>query len=455
MKCLTGILLLAGVALVTTGCSTKSHSSSSSTGSNSGLTFAPGSSFLFATEFGTNTYDATTQQGDTVTGVAQDSLNNVYVAGYTAGNLPGFTVSEGVLKGVVFQLTGTGGLVWSRELTSGKGDTIGGMVNVGSNVIVAGTTFGAYPGFSNPSGIGEIFLGNFDMAGNLIWLYQYPATSSISVESVAGDSSGNVIVGGEIADGTGGNDLYLSKFDSKGNQVWFMTFGSGAQDGLSSITADKSGNIYATGYTSGPFPGGPGTSTPMLFVGKFSGSTGGNVWVQQSNTNPGLAGLTPSAITATTDGQLFLEGQTGTDPSSTQIQVMKMSASSGSITWSYHFGAGTQNLPGQGIVADASDNLYVAGITNGALVSGATAGSDDVFLAKLSSSGTAVWAQQIGTGKEGQRNASGLPVFSNATPLYLNLGSQGVALAGMTYGQFAGFSNPNAYAELFAAEYGP
>ena len=452
MKNLTGALLLASVVLVMTGCNSASHSSSSggTTGSNSGLTFTAGSSFLFATEFGTNTWDATTQQGDTVTGVAQDSLYNVYVAGYTAGNLPGNTVPEGVLKGVVFQLTGTGSLVWSRELTTGKGDTINGMVNVGSNVIVAGTTFGAYSGFTNPSGVSEIFLGNFDVAGDLIWLYQYPSTSNISVESVTGDSSGNIIVGGEIADGTSGHDLYLSKFNSKGNQLWFMIFGSGAQDEINSVTADKNGNIYATGFTSGSFPGSAGTTASMPFVGEFSASTGANVWIQQSNSVPGLSGFTPTAITATTDGQLFLEGQTGTFPTSAQIEVMKMSASSGSIVWNYQFGAGTANLPGQSIVADSSDNLYVAGLTTGALVAGATAGVDDVFLAKLSSSGTAVWAQQLGTGKEGSR-----VTMSASTPIYLNLGSQGIALAGMTYGQFAGFSNPNEYAELFAAEYGP
>ncbi len=450
MKSLTGIFLLTGVALFATGCSSSSHSTSNSTGSNSVLTFTAGSSFLFAKEFGTNTYDATTQQGDTVTGVAQDSLNNVYVAGYTPGNLPGFTVPEGVLKGVVFQLTGTGSVVWVRELTSGKGDTIDGMVNVGSNVIVAGTTFGAYPGFSNPSGISEIFLGNYDIAGNLIWLYQYPSTRNISVASVTGDSSGNIIVGGEIVDGTSGADIYLSKFDSKGNQVWYMTFGSGGQDSLSSITADKSGNIYATGFTSGAFPGSAGSMSSLPFVGEFSGSTGGNIWVQQSNTNSGLAGFAPSAITATTDGQLFLEGLAGTYPTSAQIEVMKMSAPSGSVVWHYEVGAGTANLPGQSIVVDTSDNVYVAGITSGALVTGATAGTDDVFLAKLSSTGSAIWAQQLGTGKELPRGSSGASV-----PIYLNLGSQGVALAGMTYGQFAGFGNPTGYAELFAAEYGP
>ncbi|MDE3062195.1 MAG: SBBP repeat-containing protein [Acidobacteriota bacterium] len=452
MKNHVSIFLLAGSVLLLTGCNSSSHSSSNTgnTGSSSTLTFTAGSSFLFATEFGTNTWDATTRQGDTVSGVAQDSLNNVYVAGYTAGNLPGYTVPEGVLKGVVFQLTGTGSLVWGRELTTGAGDTIDGMVNVGSNVIVAGTTYGAYPTFSNPGGISEIFLGNFDVDGGLIWLYQYPSTSNISVESVTGDSSGNIIVGGEIADGANGEDLYISKFDSNGNQLWFMTFGSGALDGINSVTTDKSGNIYATGFTSGVFPGSAGTTTSMPFVGEFSATTGANIWIQQSNTVPGLVGFTPTVITATTDGQLFLEGQTGTFPTSAQIEVMKMSSSAGTIAWSYNFGAGTQNLPGQGIVADSSDNLYVAGLTTGALVTGATAGVDDVFLAKLSSSGTAVWAQQLGTGKEGSRVTP-----STSTPIYLNLGSQGIALAGMTYGQFSGFSNPNEYAELFAAEYGP
>lgn len=451
MKSLTGTLLLAAATLVLMGCSSKSHSSSGgSTSSTSVLTFTAGSSFLFATEFGTNTYDATTQQGDTVTGVAQDSLNNVYVAGYTAGNLSGYTVPEGILKGVVFQLDGTGKLVWGRELTSGAGDTIGGMVNVGGNMIVAGTTYGAYPGFSNPNGIGEIFLGEYDLAGNLIKLYQYPSTSSVTVEAVTSDSSGNIIVAGEIAGGSNSQNLYLSKFDSNGNQIWFITFGSGAQDGMNSVTTDKNGNIYATGFTSGAFPGSAGATLSMPFVAEFSATAGANLWVQQANTNSGLTGFFPSAITATTDGQLFLEGQTGTYPTSAQIEVMKMSASAGAVVWHYEFGAGTSNLPGRSIVADSNDNLYVAGMTGGALVTGATAGVDDVFLAKLSSTGSAIWAQQLGTGKEGARTT---PTVS--TPMYLNLSSQGVALAGMTSGEFSGFSNPSEYAELFAAVYGP
>ncbi len=451
MNSVAGMLLISVSMIFVAGCSSSSHPSGGTTPPPpSGLTFSAGLTFEFVQEFGTNTYDATTNQGDTITAISQDSNDNIYVAGYTAGNLPGYSGQVGILKGMVFERDPAGNAVWSRELTTGAGDTLNGMVNTGGKMTVAGTTFGAYPGASNPSGISQVFLAQFDAAGDLDWLHQYPSSAAMTIAQLSSDKTGNLIVAGQIAGGGGSQNLYVEKFDPNGNVLWTVTYGSAAQDVMSGVTADSNGDIYAIGFTSGAYPGSQSGSPSMPFVLKLSGTSGANIWVQQSNSNPTLSGFAPSAITATADGQLYLEGQTGTYGMSAQIEVVKMSAASGTVAWNYPFGAGTSNLPGQGIVADSSDNLYVAGLTGGSLIPGVTAGVDDVFLAKLSSTGTAIWAQQIGTGMELPRMSS-----TGSTPIYLNLGSLGVALGGMTYGQFPGFSNPNQYAELYVARFGP
>ncbi len=451
MKSVAAALLISVSTMFVASCSNSSHVSGGTTPPPpAGLTFSAGSTFEFVQEFGTNTYDATTHQGDTITAISQDSNDNIYVAGYTAGNLPGYSGPVGLLKGMILQRDPAGNAVWGRELTTGAGDTIDGMVNVGGKMIVAGTTFGAYPGTSNPSGISEVFLAQFDAAGDLDWLHQYASSAAMTVAQMSSDQSGNLIVAGEIAGSGGSQNLYVEKFDPTGNVLWTVTYGSAAQDIMSGVTADRNGDIYAIGFTSGVYPGSQSGSPSMSFILKLSGTNGANLWVQQSNSNPALAAFAPTAITATADGQLYIEGQTGTYGMSAQIEVVKMSATSGTVAWNYPFGTGTSNLPGQGIVADSSDNLYVAGLTGGALISGVTAGVDDVFLAKLSSTGSAIWAQQIGTGMELPRMSS-----TGSTPIYLNLGSEGVALGGMTYGQFPGFSNPSQFAELYVARFGP
>ncbi|MGA8043896.1 MAG: SBBP repeat-containing protein [Terracidiphilus sp.] len=447
MKSLVGALLFSVSAVFVAGCNGSSHHTTPTPPS---LTFSAGSSFYFVNQFGTGTFDATTQQGDTIAGIAQDSLNNIYVAGSTVGNLPGYSVPVGVSKGVVFGRDPDGNAVWARELTTGAGDTINGMVLAGDYVIVAGTTKGAYPGASNPNGISQVFLAELDAVGAVVWLYQYPSAGGITVEALTQDANGNLIVAGEIAGGTTARNLIVEKFDPKANLLWAMTYGTGAQDSMYGVTADSNGDIYVIGSASGAFPGSASGSPTTQFVAKVTGANGSVVWVQQQGSVPALAGFTPSAILATANGQLYLEGQTGTYGTDAQIEVMQMSASAGAIAWHYLFGAGSSNIPGKSIVVDSNGNFYVAGMTGGALVSGATAGVDDVFLAKLSASGNAIWAQQLGTGKEGPRVSSTV-----ATPIYLNSGSMGVAVGGMTSGAFSGFSNPNQNADLFAARYGP
>jgi endonuclease V-like protein UPF0215 family len=116
------------------------------------------------------------------------------------------------------------------------------------------------------------------------------------------------------------------------------TYGGTANDAGFGITIDSSGNSYITGYFQGTVNFGGGDVT----------SAGGN-----------------------------------------DIFVLKLN-SSGTFQWVSTFG-GTSNDNGYGITIDSSGNSYITGYFNGTVDFGGgdvtSAGSTDIFVLKLNSSG--------------------------------------------------------------------
>jgi hypothetical protein len=433
------------VAALGAGCIAGCTSGTPGNHGGTSSTFAAGPAMRFLNQFGTGTYVAATQQGDAMTALSATAGGDLLVGGYTAGNLPGYTGAVGILKATLYLLDASGRPIWARELSSGAGDTIAGVAATSSGIVVAGTTMGALSG-SNTAGIQETFLASYGTAGNLQWLKQYPSAVNVQVESMSVDGSGNIVLAGETGDSQHGQDLFVEKLDSTGNEQWEKTFGNGAVDVMAGVTVDGSGNIDATGSTNGPFPGGTAKATGVPFVLQLDGGTGSAVWVQPLAGIAALAGMSPSAIQTAPGGKLDLLGQVGSYPTNAQIEVVQLDQASGSVMWNTAFGAGTQNLPGQGFAVAANGDLYVAGMTHGGLIPGANASVDDIFLAKVGPTGSGVWAEQLGTGSDGPAIES-----SASTPVYVTLSNLNAVVGGMTAGQFSGFSNPNQAIELFVA----
>src|SRR5262249_36134175 len=74
--------------------------------------------------------------------------------------------------------------------------------------------------------------------------------------------------------------------------------------------------------------------------------------------------------------------------------------STGTALWAVDFGgSGTFEEPG-GLAVDGAGNVYVTGLFEGTAAFGGvsltSAGGDDVFVAKLTSAGTVAWAKRFG-----------------------------------------------------------
>ncbi len=209
--------------------------------------------------------------------------------------------------------------------------------------------------------------------------------------SVAIDTSGNVYLSGEtqsttgIASGgfqniySGGyKDAFLVKYDSSGNRLWSTYYGGTSYEWGYSIATDVSGNVYMAGMT---------TSSFGIAHNGFQNTISGGF-----------------------DGFL-----------------VKFDAN-GNRLWATYYG-GLNDDRVYTVATDASDNVYIAGITgtiygiaSGGFQNTYGGGSSDAFLVKFDTNGNRLWSTYYG----GNGYDQGYSVITDA--------SENVYLSGYTDG---------------------
>lgn len=175
--------------------------------------------------------------------------------------------------------------------------------------------------------------------------------SSASGSSYVTGSFENIAMFGSIQQTSAGlTDFFLAKYDKNGNVVWAKHAGDTGNDQGNGIVMDNAGNLYVTGFFNGTV-------------------TFGNL---------------PS-LSSTFDDIFIVKYDT-----------------LGNALWAVKAGGATSDR-GNGISADTLGNIYITGYfsgsaaTFGSLPSLSSSGSNDAFIAKYDTSGTAVWAKKGGS----------------------------------------------------------
>ena len=366
--------------------------------------------------------DAGAQAGFSVTSTP---AGEVLLAGRFGGSVNfggGALQSAGELDVFVAKLDASSGHLWSRQLFGDEpnedrtpsiaADAAGGVVLTSG--FTTSVDMGA--GVVKSAGDSDILLAKYDAAGNHVWSKHFGDASSQIPRGIAVDPAGHTIVAGSF-EGTvdfGGGpltalgiDVFVAKFDAAGGHVFSKRLGGALVDDASAVAVDASGNILLAGHFEGnvDFGGGPLTSAggADIFVLKLNPS-GAHVW-----SKAGGGDVTSFVdLAAGPSGEVIAGGYSqaavdfGGGPlvsaGSLDIFIAKLDANGGHA-WSYRFGDAAAQL-GLGVAVDAGGNAAITGRFKGAADFGlgplVSAGGDDVFVAKLAPSGSPLWSQRYG-----------------------------------------------------------
>jgi len=268
------------------------------------------------------------------------------------------------------------------------------------------------------SGSEDIFVAKLDINGNWLWAKQAGGTNGDDCYGIAIDTNDNSYVTGIFSESatfgtttltsSGYFDIFVAKIDHNGNWLWAKQAGGTGLDFGYSIAVDTNDNSYVTGIFSESATFGTTTLTSSgyydIFVAKLD-SNGNWLWAKQAW---GTGENVDFSIVVDANGNSYITGcfsgnstfgtTTLTSSGYYDIFVAKMD-SNGNWLWAIQAG-GTDNDFGYGIAVDANGNSYATGSFSESVTFGTTtltsSGYEDIFVAKLDSSGNWLWAKQAG-----------------------------------------------------------
>ena len=307
-------------------------------------------------------------------------------------------------------------LAWNTFLGASVADQSWGAAVDGSGyVYVAGTSNATW---GDPvriyNGSSDAFVAKIADNGTLVWntfLGDFFGDQSCRITV---DGSGNVYVVGSssttwaapVQPWIGGLDAFVAKLDSNGNLLWHTFMGGSGDDSGWGIAVDGSGNVYVSGTSSADWGSGPVrayTSGSDTFVAKLD-SSGNRTW----HTFLGGSGgdwVGDLAVDAA-GGTIYVSGTSTADwgtpvraySADQDIFVAKLN-SSGALTWNTFVG-GVSYEYAYGLAIDASGNSYVTGYGGGDWSETpvrAYGGGDDAVVAKVDASGALSWYTFLGS----------------------------------------------------------
>lgn len=311
------------------------------------------------------------------------------------------------------------------------------VVDATGNIYVLGTASGDFTNQIN-QGTQDVYLTKYDSAGNQAWSRMLGSAGTASGYGLALDPSGGVVVAGsttaDLTEGAvadGNTDSFVTRYTATGEQSWVKQIPTLATNQANAVTIDASGNIYIGGSVSGGVIGAGQSSSGKgdAFLVKLDSK--GKILAENQFGTTGQDSV--SAVATGADGSLYVA-----------------SVQSGHAVLAKYAGGDINSAPlwtqdlgdlsaggGIGGLAVSGGKVYVSGTTtNTSLTAGGAAsiaapssGGTEAFVFGLTDNGATVSADRVtyvGTGQSEQGGA-------------VSVGPDGtVYLTGTTMGTYAG-----------------
>jgi hypothetical protein len=294
--------------------------------------------------------------GTAFAAVVNDS-DDVIVAGYLRNVVTGSNFAVIKLAGA------TGAEFWRRTIVGNPDSSDRAMslaVDSEGDVVAGGETFvGSKHEFTVAKVSGA--------TGEVVWRTEVFSDGGSVANAVAFDAAGDVIAAGRTFHNESGMDFAVVKLSgATGGELWRRDVDGGAnrEDYATSMVVDSTGDVTAAGKITQPNPGSEQNAVMQRFgVIKFSGATGAEVWrrVLDGRQTGYVAALSIDvAGNPIAAGRVATRGKDGGD-----FTVMKLNAADGSVVWrrSVHGRTSYYDEVALAVAADSSGNVVATGQT--------------------------------------------------------------------------------------------
>jgi hypothetical protein len=356
---------------------------------------------------------------------AGSSDGGIFVVGHTSAASDGQAL-KGAQDLVLAKYDSVGNRVWSRVLGAAE-DAEGTSISVDSsgNVVVAGNVTGDL-GDTTDVGGSDAIVAKYDSAGVEQWVRRMGGTGNDEARSVAVDDDGTVYVAGKSASAFGGevhggglSDGFIRAIDADGVTLYTRRVGTNGDESIASIAIADDGDLLVASEEGG-----------NAVLRKFAAADGDSaqVWEQDLGTLDG--GRVGDLVVDGTSIYMTGAGGSGFAPSAPvgahaggirDAFVVKMTdGASASIDYTTFVGSDADDSGASVEIHDGK--IYIAGKTTGGVAGGTQIGDRDAFAAQLdATTGSLDWATQI-SGRGGLAEAKGLVVRAAEDSILDDLG---------------------------------
>ncbi len=260
-------------------------------------------------------------------------------------------------------------------------------------------------------GFDDVFLTKYNNLGQLLWVRQGGGTGSNIANSVAVDSSENIVIAGEFTSSitfqdtmltsSGSNDVFVAKYRPDGSLSWVKQLGSFKTEIARHIAIDDGCNILLCGMFSGTATFGDTSLTSSgaedIFIAKLD-SSGQIIWAERAggaSQDVGLGLTTDKMNNVIISGYYRSTAMFGDSVVTGSIEHEVFTAkysSSGNFIWVETGNSGGVNL-GIDVYVDDQNNILATGYFRESLTVSDTTifAPAGVFLVKYSSDGELIW----------------------------------------------------------------
>jgi Beta-propeller repeat len=331
-----------------------------------------------------------TEAWDSSKGITTDSQGYVYITGYTCGSMVGEATDKsddyhkGGADAWVMKLDSQGNGVWKRQLGSSEHDVSNAVaVDTQGNVYITGYTLGQFIQNKQQTAKASAWLAKLNSQGQTLWLQElgvwgWTGASDIALGSdasiyITGSSNGNLLAQ---------SDAWIAKYDTQGNQKWLKHLCREGESASHAVAIDSQDNIYITGYIK-ENSAGIISGWADVWVSKYD-SNGNQQWLKSFG---GVNEVDDSAhgIALDNQGNIYVTGHTesnlgGTNLGGNDGWVAKFNQN-GDILWTKQIGTPANDYAFAIAVSNEQD-IYLTGKTAGNL-GGTNTGKYDVWLARV------------------------------------------------------------------------